>query len=47
VAVALSWAVSHAEGRVTPSILSAFTSAVYEFATHRLGGLLNFYERAA
>jgi hypothetical protein len=34
VAVALSWAVSHAEGRVTPSIRSAFTAAVYEFATH-------------
>jgi putative transposase len=33
---ALSWAVSHAEGRVTPSNRSAFTAAVYEFATHRL-----------
>ena len=36
VAGALSWAVSHAEGRVTPSIRSAFTPAIYEFATHRL-----------
>ena len=33
-AVALSWAVSHAEGRVTRSIRSAFTAAVFEFATH-------------
>ena len=36
VAVALSWAVSHAEGRVTLSIRNAFTPATYEFATHRL-----------
>ena len=34
VAAALSWAVSHAEGRVTQSIRSAFTPAIYEFATH-------------
>jgi hypothetical protein len=33
VAAALSWAVSHAEGRVT-QIRRAFTGAIYEFATH-------------
>ena len=38
VAAALSWAVSHAEGRVTQSIRSAFTAAIYEFATHRVNG---------
>ena len=32
VAAALSWAVSHAKGRVTQSVRSAFTAAVYEFA---------------
>ena len=37
VADALSWAVSHAEGRVTQSIRSAFTAAICEFATHRIG----------
>jgi len=36
VAAALSWAVSHADCRLTPSILGAFTSAVYELATHTL-----------
>ena len=36
-AAALSWAVSHAEGRVTQSIRSAFTAAIYEFATHTVG----------
>ena len=35
-AATLSWAVSHAEGRVTPSICSAFTGAICEFAIHRL-----------
>ena len=35
VEAALSWAVSHADCRLTPSILRAFTAAVYEFATHR------------
>jgi transposase InsO family protein len=35
VAAALSWAVSHAKGRVTQSVRTAFTAAVYEFATHR------------
>jgi hypothetical protein len=35
VAVALSSAVSRAEGRVTPSIRNAFTPANYDFATHR------------
>ena len=35
-AVALSWAVSHAEGRVTRSTRSAFTPTIDEFATHRL-----------
>jgi hypothetical protein len=35
VAGALSWAVLHAKGRVTPSIRSAFAAAIYEFATHR------------
>jgi hypothetical protein len=36
VAATLSWDVSHAEGRLTESIRSAFTGAIYEFATHRL-----------
>ena len=35
-AAALSWAVSHAEGRVTQSIRSTFTGAIYEFATDTL-----------
>ena len=35
VAAAVSGAVSYADGRVMPSILSAFTAAIYEFATHR------------
>jgi hypothetical protein len=34
VAAALSWVVLHAEGRVTQSIGSAFTIALYEFATY-------------
>jgi hypothetical protein len=34
-AAALSWAALHAEGRVTPSILSALTAAIYEFPTHK------------
>jgi hypothetical protein len=34
VAAALSWAISHAEGRVTQSIRSVFTAAIQEFATH-------------
>ena len=34
-AATLSWAVSHAEGRVTQSIRSVFTAAIQEFATHR------------
>jgi hypothetical protein len=38
VAVALSWAVSHAKGRVTQSVRSAFTAAIYEFATHMRQG---------
>ena len=41
VAVALSWAVSHAEGRVTPSIRNAFTPATYEFTTHTTERYLN------
>ena len=32
-AATLSWAVSHAEGRVTQSTRSALTSAIHEFAT--------------
>ena len=36
VADALSWAVSHAEGRVTQAIGIALTTPIYEFATHRL-----------
>ncbi len=35
VADALSWAVSHAEGRVTQAIGIALTTPIYEFATHR------------
>jgi hypothetical protein len=34
VASTLSWAVAHAEGRVTARV-SAFAPAIYEFATHR------------
>jgi hypothetical protein len=34
VADALSWAVSHAEGRVTQAIGIALTTPIYEFATH-------------
>jgi L-rhamnose isomerase len=34
VAVAPSWAVSHAEGRMTRSTRSSFTPTIYEFATH-------------
>jgi hypothetical protein len=33
-AAALSWPISHAENRVTPSIRSALTRTIYEFATH-------------
>jgi hypothetical protein len=40
VAAALSWAVSDADGRVTQSIRSAFTSAIYEFAIHTLNMML-------
>jgi hypothetical protein len=36
VAAALSGAVSHAKGRVTESIRSAFTGAICEFATHTI-----------
>ncbi len=36
VADALSWAVSHAEGRVTQAIGIALTTPIYEFATHTL-----------
>ncbi len=36
VAAALSWPVSHAESRVTSSIRSALTRAIYEFATHTI-----------
>jgi hypothetical protein len=35
VADALSWAVSHAEGRVTQAIGIALTAPIYEFATLR------------
>jgi len=41
------------QSRVTQSIRSAFTAAIYEFATHRIrlrpriGRLLNYYERAS
>src|SRR6266542_730497 len=38
VADALSWAVSHAEGRVTQAIGIALTTPIYEFATHRRCG---------
>jgi hypothetical protein len=36
VVVVRQWAVSHAEGRVTQSIRSAFAAAICEFATHRI-----------
>ena len=38
-AVALSWALSDAEGRVTSLIRSVITPATYEFATHRRAGV--------
>src|SRR5258708_621853 len=34
VAAALSWAVSHAEGRVTKAIGITLTTPIHEFATH-------------
>ena len=40
-AAALSWAVSHAEGRVTQSIRSASNATIYEFATHTRGNFVS------